>query len=127
VTDTILAREIFGRLRQATAGNQEILAELCHDYIVEARSTIVRLRQALARTDAPELRERAHYLKGSSMMIGARELAQCCGRLEQMGRDGDLSEAEAALEQTVTALRAVEEELTKEVGPVPLPAEGSAA
>jgi len=127
VTDVVIAREVFERLRQAAVGDPSVLAELCRDYIAEARSTIVQLQKALARGKAEELRERAHYLKGSSLMIGARSLAQCCATLEQMGRDSDLRDAELVLAQTMAALKAVEEELTREVGPVALPAEGSAA
>ena len=114
-------------MRQATAKDPAVLAELCRDYLVEARSTIIRLREALAANDAGVLRDRAHYLKGSSMMIGAGVLSQCCATLERMGRDSDLRDAKAMLDQAVVALEAVEGELTKAIGPAVLPAEGSAA
>ena len=127
VADVIIAREIFERLRQATAADPGVLAELCREYVAEARSTILKLRKALAQQDAAEVRERAHYLKGSSLMIGARILAQCCTRLEQMGRDSELEAAEPMLDQAIEALKAVEDELARELGPVALPAEGSAA
>lgn len=127
VADVVIARENFDRLRQATAADPAVLAELCREYVAEARSTLVKLRKALAQLDAAEVRERAHYLKGSSLMIGARILAQCCARLEQMGRDSELDTAEPVLEQAITALKAVEDELARELGPVVLPAEGSAA
>ncbi len=125
--EAVIAREVFDRLRQATAGDTGVLAELCREYVSEARSTIANLRHALNEGNAAEFRERAHYLKGSSLMIGARHLSQYCATLEQMGRDSDLSAAEPVLEQAVAALRAVEEELTRDLGPVALPAEGSAA
>jgi HPt (histidine-containing phosphotransfer) domain-containing protein len=127
MSELVLAPEIFDRLRQATAGDSATLAELCREYVSEARTTITNIRQALLHKDAAQLRERAHYLKGSSMMIGANTLAQHCATLERMGRDADLGEAEAALEQAVAALKAVEDELSRSVGSVALPAEGSAA
>jgi len=127
VAESVIAREIFDRLRQATAGDSAVLAELCREYVGEARSTIVSLRKALTEGNAAEFRERAHYLKGSSLMIGARQVAQYCASLEQMGKDSDMIAAEPVLEKAATALRAVEEELTKDLGPVALPAEGSAA
>jgi HPt (histidine-containing phosphotransfer) domain-containing protein len=127
MTEVILAREIFERLRQATASDPNTLAELCREYVIEARLTISKLRKALSEGDAAQLRERAHYLKGSSLMIGAKALSQCCAKLEQMGRDSNLSTAATALDETVAELRAVEEELTREVGPVALPAQGTAA
>lgn len=127
MAETVLAREVFDRLRQATAGDSGVLAELCREYVGEARATIVNLHKALSEGNAAEFRERAHYLKGSSMMIGARHLSQYCATLEEMGKKSDLTAAPSVLEQAAAALRAVEEELTRDLGPVALPAEGSAA
>lgn len=127
VTEAVLTREIFDRLRQATAGQPDVLAELCREYVAEARSTIAQLHHAVAAQDAHQLRERAHYLKGSSMMIGAQQLVQCCATLEKMGRDAELGQAAVILEETMAALKAVEDELTVEVGAAVLPGEGSAA
>ncbi len=127
MSEPVLAREIFEQLRQATAKNPEVLAELCRDYVIEARAAIAQIRDALAQADVRQLRERAHYLKGSSMMIGARELSRCCAALEQMGRVSELAEAAPHVEQAIAALKAVEAELALEFGPVVLPEEGSAA
>jgi HPt (histidine-containing phosphotransfer) domain-containing protein len=127
VNDEVLNRDIFGHLQSATANQPGVLAELCRDYLAEARSTIVQLRDALARSDAPQVRERAHYLKGSSMMLGARKLSEACATLEGMGRDSNLSDAGLALEEVLATLKEVEDALTEIVGPTVLPTEGSAA
>ena len=127
MSEPVLAREIFDRLRQATANNPDVLTELCRDYVFEARNAIAQIRDALAQADASQLRERAHYLKGSSMMIGARELTQSCASLEQMGRDRELSAAAPELERAVAALKTIEAELFRELGAAVLPEEGSAA
>lgn len=127
MNEPVIAREIFDRLRQATANSPGVLEELCHDYVAEARLALLQLGDALAQGDAGQVRERAHYLKGSSMMIGARELSQCCATLEQMGRDCDLTGAETQLERTRAALKGVETELSQQLGPTVLPNEGSAA
>jgi HPt (histidine-containing phosphotransfer) domain-containing protein len=121
VTQPVLAREIFDRLRQATANNPEMLIELCRDYIVEARTAVAEIHVALDGNDAARLRDRAHYLKGSSMMMGARELSQRCSSLEQMGRDSDLTGAESEYAGAVSALKEVEAELQRELGPAVLP------
>ena len=123
----VLHRDTFGRLQDATAKQPGVLEELCRDYVVEARSTISQLRDALAQGNAREFRERAHYLKGSSMMLGAQQLSQACATLELMGRDSDLATAAPVLEQAMTSLREVEMVLKEVVGPTALPAEGSAA
>lgn len=123
----MLNRDIFSRLEDATANQPQVLAELCRDYLTEARATVVQLREALKRGDAAAVRERAHYLKGSSMMLGAQEVSEVCGTLEAMGRDANLNGAGPVLEKVVEALKQVELVLTEVVGPAALPAEGSAA
>jgi HPt (histidine-containing phosphotransfer) domain-containing protein len=97
------------------------LEELCRDYVAEARATMAHIREAVNAGDPERLRDRAHYLKGSSMMIGARTLSQCCASLEAMGRDRRLEKAGAGLDDATCALSAVESELLREVGPSVLP------
>ncbi len=126
VTDDVLVPEVFERLR-TVAKDPEVLAELCRDYLAEAHTTLAQLQDASLVKDAVAFRERAHYLKGSSMMIGAGPLSQCCATMERMGRDCDFRGAEQILERTAAALRAVELELSRQFGPAVLPAEGSAA
>lgn len=123
----VIVSEVFDRLRQATAKDPSVLLELCNEYLAEARTTVKQLREAIAAQDAGSVRERAHYLKGSSLMIGAQDLSQQCAALEKMGRDSNLGEARQTLEQAIAALDAVENELRKELGPAVRPAEGSAA
>jgi HPt (histidine-containing phosphotransfer) domain-containing protein len=127
VADSVLLPEIFDRLRQATAKDPAVLVELCREYLTEARSTLSQLYDAFGAKDAIAFRERAHYLKGSSLMVGASRLSQCCATLERMGRDSDFREGAPMLEETTAALREVETELTRQVGPAVVPAEGSAA
>ena len=121
MSQPVIARDIFDRLRQATANSPEMLIELCRDYISEARAALAQVSEALRGKDPRQLRDRAHYLKGSSMMIGARELSQHCATLEQMGRDSELAAAEPEYERATKALRAVENELQQELGPAVLP------
>jgi HPt (histidine-containing phosphotransfer) domain-containing protein len=127
VNDKVLNSAVFERLQQATASQPAVLEELCRDYLTEARLTLAQLRNAIDRNDSGVVRERAHYLRGSSMMLGAQELTQACAALERMGRDAKLTEAGPALHEAAAALKAVETELAEILGPTVLPAEGSAA
>ena len=45
--EPVLAKEIFDRLRQATAKTPEVLTELCRDYVSEARAAIGQMEDAL--------------------------------------------------------------------------------
>ncbi len=125
--ESVILPEVFDRLRQATAKDPAVLIDLCREYIEEARKTLSQLRDAFLAKDARAFCDRAHYLKGSSLMVGARRLAQCCATLERMGRDSDFRGAKPMLEDTEAALREVEAQLAEQVGPAVLPAEGSAA
>jgi len=109
------------------AGNPAEFLELCRDYLTEARQVLAALRVAFAQRRAEELRNGAHYLKGSSQLLGAIALTQCCARLEETGRKADFSEAGALLEQASAVLQEVEQEYVRRLGTGVLPAKGSAA
>lgn len=127
MTDESLASDVFERLQKATSANPAELAELCQHYLIEARRTLTQLRNALSEKDAPQLRDRAHYLRGSSLVIGAVAVARCCADLEQMGRNSELRDAAALLDRTAAALDSVQVELAKRLGQPLAPVEGSAA
>jgi HPt (histidine-containing phosphotransfer) domain-containing protein len=60
----------------------------------------------------------AHALKSSSAMIGALALSECAKNLEQLGRQGKVTESHVTLAEFEaryeTAKQAVQEELGKE-------------
>ncbi len=122
-----LSPDVFECLQKAAAADPEELAALCRDYLAEARRTLAHLRSALAQKDATRLRDRAHYLRGSSLVIGATTVARCCASLEQMGRDGEFRDAAPGLDQVAQALQAVQAELAARLGESVIPIEGSAA
>ncbi len=127
VTDESIAPDIFHHLQKATASNPAELAGLYRDYLAEGRQALAQLRVALARKNAEQFRERAHYLRGSSMVVGASVIARCCANLELMGRNSEFRDAARLLDQTSAALEAIATELARRLGPAVIPAEGSAA
>ena len=127
VTDKLIASDAFERLRQMTASRPAELVEICREFLSEAGKTLAQLRNAFTLKQAEELRNRAHYLKGSSLIVGATGVTRCCASLEAMGKKGDWSEAEAMLDQLSAALPAVEQEFVKILGPGVLPGKGPAA
>jgi histidine phosphotransfer protein HptB len=127
VTDDSIDREVFEHLRRATAADPGELACLYRDYLAEARQALMQLREALTEKDAEKLRDRAHYLRGSSLILGATVIARCCASLELVARNSELADAAPLLDQSSTALDAAEAELTRRLGPAVVPVEGSAA
>jgi histidine phosphotransfer protein HptB len=127
VTDEPIITDVFDRLLKAAAADPQELAGLCRDYLAEARRTLVNLQAALVQKDSGRMRDRAHYLRGSSLIIGASTLARLCGSLEQMGRDAQLHDAAPVLKQACEALDAVQAELARRLGQSVVPVEGSVA
>ncbi len=127
MTDDSIAPEVFDRLQKATAADPAELAGLYRDYLGEARQTVGQLRIALAKKDAEHFRDRSHYLRGSSLIVGASVVARCCTSLELMGRNAEFRDATHLLDETSVALDAVEAELGRRLGPAAVLVEGSPA
>jgi len=127
VAHETIASDVFDRLQEATTADPKELTGLCRDYLSEARRTLGQLRSALAQRDAGRLRDRAHYLRGSSLVLGATAVARLCASLEQMGRNDELLNAAPVLVQASLALDAVQAELARRLGDSVVPVEGSVA
>jgi two-component system sensor histidine kinase EvgS len=79
-------------------------AEILLDFITQTRSDLAGLRLAVATQNLPARVRIAHRMKGSSRMVGARDLAAACEAMERaVGRNGP-DEALAAMDQTMTRL-----------------------
>lgn len=116
VNETTLASTIFDQLHRAMARDPAGFTELYRDYLADAWEAVGMLCEGLLQRRSDEVRASAHRLKGSSMVLGACEVAQCAATLEELGRGGDIEGAGPALERTRQALREVEAELTVRLG-----------
>lgn len=88
-------------------GDWTLLRELVGLFLEECPRRIGEIRAALARHDASGLAAAAHGLKGTLSYFGVGAATDAVRRLERMGRDGDLRDAEAAcaaLEQALAHL-----------------------
>lgn len=81
-----------------------------HAALVEVGRNLV-AHANLEAGDPGALELAAHSLKGSAANLGAEGLRAAAGRLEVLGRDGDLQEASAALEGVREELEQVVREL----------------
>lgn len=80
-------------------------------YVSQGRQLAATLRQALGRA--------AHTLKGSSLNVGAKPLAELCARLEELGKAGDLTGAGDLVAQVQTEWERVTAALDAEENRVP--------
>ena len=69
-----------------------------------ALGNLADLRSAVADLDGDALAAHAHRLRGSATNVGLPALGQAAGELEDLGRDGRLEDAAAALGRLATAL-----------------------
>lgn len=79
------------------AGEPGFLRELVGEFLAQAPRRMAALGDASAHANAPALEREAHGFKGSCGSLGATAMADCCERLETMGRDGSCAGATEVL------------------------------
>jgi|GEM_PF-1895840 len=113
ITEAVLLdAAVLQRLRGLqTSDDPEFLARLIRSYTQDTPQTLEALRKAVADDDAATLYQAAHKLKGSSANFGAKRLVALCEALEDLGRAGTVTganayivELEAAFTETAAAL-----------------------
>jgi PAS domain S-box-containing protein len=97
--DTISGeKEILDRdkILEQTGANEETLKEIVELFDTESVKLMKRIRDAIENEDSSKLQRAAHTLKGSIRIFGAERPAAAAKRLEIMGRDKNLADAEQA-------------------------------
>ena len=93
----VIDREILDNLLAAVGGDGEFLAELLETYYVDTPQLFSTMQAALADGNSEEFRRAAHNLKSNSANFGATDLSNKAKKLEEMGKSGQLDQAEASL------------------------------
>ena len=101
----------WGETISAVNGDQGALTGLVEAALVELPGLAKRLRAAMAAGNANALRLAAHTLKGSLHYFGEGPAYAQVRQLEEMGRNGMLGGAEAALEEVESELGRIIAEL----------------
>jgi two-component system sensor histidine kinase/response regulator len=82
---------------ERVGGDEELLKEIIGIFLDECPGWLAEIRAAVATRDAAKLKRAAHTVKGAVDNCGASAAFDAALRLERMGGDGQLSEAEVAL------------------------------
>jgi CheY-like chemotaxis protein/HPt (histidine-containing phosphotransfer) domain-containing protein len=97
-------------------GDRRLLAELCEMFHEHRPRWVERIREALAKRNAPALEQTAHTVKGAVGNFAAELAVQAAEQLEHAARAGDFSRASGAsgaleteLAQLAQALRQLQE------------------
>jgi signal transduction histidine kinase/CheY-like chemotaxis protein/ligand-binding sensor domain-containing protein len=89
-------------------GDEHVLAEVAHIFLVECSRLMSELREAIHRNNALALERAAHSMKGSIGTFAAQKAYETARRLEELGREGRIQDAErvyASLEAEIDRLR----------------------
>ena len=122
MTEIVVASDVYDRLQRIMASDPDGFCELYRDYLTDAWRSVASLRLACEHRQPQELRSKAHYLKGSSLVLGLRSLAQCCAEIEQLGSTSSFETASEKLTEVTELLRAVKMELEQRLGARVIPA-----
>jgi HPt (histidine-containing phosphotransfer) domain-containing protein len=78
-------------------GGREAVSELAQLLLAECPKMMQSIRSGVERKDIESVQRGAHTLRGSADVFGAKNVVAAAQRLETMGREGDLKDADAAL------------------------------
>jgi signal transduction histidine kinase/HPt (histidine-containing phosphotransfer) domain-containing protein/AmiR/NasT family two-component response regulator len=110
-----LSGDALAGIRQVESlGESGFFESLCRIFLAETRERLPRMREALARGDAPEVAREAHPLRSASASLGAMEMAEICARVEREARAGRLDELGAGIDALAAQLGEVERALAQE-------------
>ncbi len=91
----------------------DVLVELSQLFLEETESAVAEIQAASDEFDPERLRKAAHSLKGASLNMGARQLANVCKIIEQRGKDVELEGMNSLVHQMKINYQLVCAELKK--------------
>ena len=103
------------------------MRDLYRDFLTDARESLAVLRTACAQHEPDTFREKAHYLKSSTSVLGMRSLAQVCAAMDEMGKTENLLRASEEVDEAERLLDEIERELARRLGPDVVPKSNAAA
>jgi two-component system sensor histidine kinase EvgS len=90
-------------LGEISGGDETTERDLLFDFMDTTRHDLDTLQRAQAAADAEGTGREAHKIKGASRIVGAWELAEAAGAVEQAGKEGDLQKLLALTPDLLTA------------------------
>ena len=114
VAVTALDRDVLDQLREDLGGTAAV-REVIRSFLDETPSVLSALRDAAARADVPSIRRAAHMIKGTSSILGARELSEQCAEIEHVGQTGCIADAGSRVIAVEASYRTIEAALKAEI------------
>ncbi len=111
---TALDSEVLDQLREDLGGTAA-LREVIRSFLDQTPSVLSALRDAAARSDVPSILRAAHMIKGTSSILGARELSEQCAEIERVGQTGCIADAGSRVIAVEASYRTIEAALKAEI------------
>lgn len=90
--DDLINMQIINSLIELGSGEKKsFLKEIIELYMQQAPMYIEGIKKAFYEKDALKMSKTAHSLKGASLNVGAKLLAELCKNIEIKGKNNDLS------------------------------------
>lgn len=103
----------WDRAFETVGGDKQLLRELMKVFIKDQESLVNAVRNAVTTEDGKELKLRAHSIKGALNHLGAVHSAKLAEALEEMGTNGQFTDAQNTFDEFVQTLRPVSHEMNK--------------
>src|SRR6516165_4859307 len=103
--------DVEAHLLRTTGGNEKLAKSLTKSFLADAPKRLAAIRAALAAKNAAKLDITAHALKGSVAIFGSQAAVAAAKNLEAMGRNRDLSGADAQFHALEAAMKQLQAEL----------------
>jgi signal transduction histidine kinase/CheY-like chemotaxis protein/HPt (histidine-containing phosphotransfer) domain-containing protein len=113
-TGTALDRDVLDQLREDLGGTAA-LREVIGSFLDQTPSVLSALRDAASRADSASIRRAAHMIKGTSSILGARELSEQCAEIERVVQTGCTTDAGSRVIAVEASYRAIEAALRTEI------------
>ncbi|MBP1684157.1 MAG: rpfC [Deltaproteobacteria bacterium] len=88
-------------------GDMDLLRELVVSFQNKAERVVCAIRDAISRADGPAVAFAAHGLKGAAGLVGGASVIATAQRLEMIGDEGELGNADAAYGDLVSEMSAL--------------------
>jgi PAS domain S-box-containing protein len=98
-------------LLEGFGGRADLLKHVVEVFLEDAPATLARVKQAIEAGNGAEVAAGAHSLKGSVGLFSQGQAFEGARRLEQIGKSGDLSQAEAVRAEVEESVSRVTTEL----------------
>lgn len=105
-----VAKDIFdlSKALEVVDGDKDLFKEIVNLFLENLPDSIAQIREAIANSYSNALDKAAHSLKGSVGNFGTKRAFEAAYRLELMGKEGKLVEADAALSELEKELKDLE-------------------